>query len=91
MSGILCFNNCSSGTVLLERYINRNRNITKFEKIIFGRCLVNPIIQYWRCLFFHKYKCFSSFEAEKMDNGSKQFSSTGDNIDIFCVDNNLMV
>ena len=39
------------------------------HEIVFGRCLVNPILQYWRCKFFinHKCRCYSSFEAEASD------------------------
>ena len=29
-----------------------DRNITKFDKIVFDRCSVNSIIQHWICLFF---------------------------------------
>ena len=40
-------------------------------KIIFGRCLVNPIIQYWRCLFFYKNILFHLFEAgNRVSNSS---------------------
>ena len=44
--------------VMLRPYIDGfkhvldHKNITKFDQIGFGRCSVNPIIQYWKCLFF---------------------------------------
>ena len=59
--------------------------ITEFGKTVFGRCLVNPLIQYRGCLFFHIYNYFLSFEAgncvsnssfEQTKNRNKQSSST---------------
>ena len=41
-----------------------NKNITKFDKIIFYRCLINPIFQYWRCLFFINMNIFRQLKLE---------------------------
>ena len=41
-----------------------NRNITKFDKIVLSRSLVNPILQYWWCPFYHKYKYFCQLKLE---------------------------
>ena len=38
-------------------------NPIRIAKIFCGRCLVNLIITFWRSIFFHKYKYFSSFGA----------------------------
>ena len=54
--------------VLLGQYIIRfqtiNKNITEFDKIVFGRCVVNPIIQYWTCLFFTNINIFHHLKLE---------------------------
>ena len=39
-------------------------NITEFDKIVFGGCLVYPIIQYWTCLFFKNSNIFRHLELE---------------------------
>ena len=41
-----------------------NRNITTFDKIVFGKCFFNPIIYYWRCLFLIKIDTFHHFMLE---------------------------
>ena len=41
-----------------------NRNINKFDKIIFDRCLFDPIFQYWRCLFFTNMNIFRHLKLE---------------------------
>ena len=38
-----------------------NRNITKFDKIVFVRCSVN---QYWGCLFFTNINIFRHLKLE---------------------------
>ena len=36
------------------------KNITEFDPIVFGGCLVDPIlIQYWTCLFFKNSNIFT--------------------------------
>ena len=41
-----------------------NKNITKFNKIFFVRCIVNPIMQYWRCLFVIDIHIFRHLKLE---------------------------
>ena len=56
--------------VLLELYIYGLKhlldhiNIVKFDKIVSGRCSVNPIIQYWLCLFFININVFLHLKLE---------------------------
>ena len=40
------------------------RNITKFAKKVFGKCLGNPILQYWRSLLFIKLNISSHLKLE---------------------------
>ena len=59
-----------TGTELLEQCIIIrfqacfNIKITKFDKIVFGGCVGNPIIQYLRCLFFININIFCHLKLE---------------------------
>ena len=44
--------------------IGRTWHYCEFDKISVGRCLVNPIIIYWKCLFFMKMKIFNNLKQE---------------------------
>ena len=60
----LRFNPYAAGTVYIRYQTNfKPINLTGIAKIFRGRCLVNLIITFWECIFFQKYKYFSSFEA----------------------------
>ena len=60
--GCHLFNPCAAGTVLynyiiiilygFKHVLDQYKYIIKFDKIVFGRCSVNPLTQYRRCLFF---------------------------------------
>ena len=60
----LRFNPYAAGTVYIRFQANfKPINLTGIAKIFRGRCLVNLIITFWRCIFFQKYKKKSSFGA----------------------------
>ena len=79
-------NPCASRTVYtVSSNFDVNRNITKNDKTVLSRCLVNPIIPYLRCLCFINNTIPRSFEAgNRVSNSSfkwrgnthKQLSST---------------
>ena len=47
------FTPCSAATVYIRfKYVFGSIEISLNLINSFGRCLVNPIIQYWRCLFY---------------------------------------
>ena len=60
----MCSTSCIVGTVhTASKMLQVNRNIIKFDKIVFDRCLVDPMLQYLRLLFFININIFPSFEA----------------------------
>ena len=77
-------NPCAARTVYIRFQANfrsLDRNIVKFDKNSFGKCLVNPTIQYWRCLCFINNTIFHSFEAGNCVSNSsfkwlKKYSQT---------------
>ena len=44
--------------------INSRFKRRKIETIVYGRCLVNPIIQYWRCQLFININIFRDLKLE---------------------------
>ena len=65
--GVMCGLNFVIVEKQMIRHLKQGKNIAALLNVInyhvYVKCLVNPITYCRKCLFFIKYKPFSSFEA----------------------------